>query len=84
MNTLTTSFIRRLRNRDEAAWFELWAVFGPVLRAQLSKWGRGRIGSETIRDLTQETLAALFTRVLQQARGDETAAAPDEEQESTA
>lgn len=59
MNTLTTSFIRRLRNRDEAAWFELWAVFGPVLRAQLSKWGRGRIGSETIRDLTQETLAAL-------------------------
>jgi RNA polymerase sigma factor (sigma-70 family) len=59
MNTLTTSFIRRLRARDEAAWFELWEVFGPVLRAQLSKWGRGRIGIETVRDLTQETLAAL-------------------------
>lgn len=59
MNTLTTSFVARLRNRDEAAWFELWTVFGPVLRGQLSKWGRGRIGVETIRDLTQETLAAL-------------------------
>jgi RNA polymerase sigma factor (sigma-70 family) len=59
MNTLTTSFVRRLRDRDETAWFELWEVFGPVLRAQLAKWGRGRIGVETVRDLTQETLAAL-------------------------
>jgi RNA polymerase sigma factor (sigma-70 family) len=59
MNTLTTSFVRRLRDRDDAAWFELWEVFGPVLRAQLSKWGHGRIGVETVRDLTQETLAAL-------------------------
>lgn len=59
MNTLTTSFVKRLRDRDEAAWFELWEVFGPVIRAQLSKWGRGRIGVETVRDLTQETLAAL-------------------------
>jgi RNA polymerase sigma factor (sigma-70 family) len=59
MNTLTTSFVRRLRDRDESAWFELWEVFGPVLRAQLTKWGRGRIGVETVRDLTQETLAAL-------------------------
>ena len=59
MNTLTTSFVNRLRNRDEAAWFELWETFGPVLRAQLAKWGKGRIGVETVRDLTQETLAAL-------------------------
>ena len=59
MNTLTTTFVRRLRDRDEAAWFELWETFGPVLRAQLSKWGKGRIGIETVRDLTQETLAAL-------------------------
>jgi RNA polymerase sigma-70 factor (ECF subfamily) len=59
MNTLTTSFVKRLRDRDEGAWFELWQVFGPVLRAQLSKWGKGRIGVETVRDLTQETLAAL-------------------------
>lgn len=59
LNQLTTSFIARLRDRDEAAWFELWETFGPVLRAQLSKWGRGAIGSQTVRDLSQETLAAL-------------------------
>lgn len=63
MNTLTTSFVRRLRDRDEAAWFELWETFGPVLRGQLAKWGRGRIGVETVRDLTQETLAALSSSI---------------------
>jgi len=59
LNTLTTGFVRRLKDRDESAWFELWETFGPVLRAQLTKWGRGRIGPETVRDLSQETLAAL-------------------------
>ncbi|MBL8746021.1 MAG: sigma-70 family RNA polymerase sigma factor [Phycisphaerae bacterium] len=59
LNTLTTSFVSRLRARDAAAWFELWETFGPVLRAQLMKWGRGRVGVETVRDLSQETLAAL-------------------------
>lgn len=59
MNALTTNFVRRLRDGDDAAWFELWEVFGPVLQAQLAKWGRGRVGAETVRDLSQETLAAL-------------------------
>lgn len=59
LNTLTTNFIGRLRARDPGAWFELWETFGPVLRAQLSKWGGGRIGAETVQDLSQETLAAL-------------------------
>ena len=59
LNNLTTGFISRLRARDEGAWYELWETFGPVLRAQLAKWGHGRIGSETVRDLSQETLAAL-------------------------
>jgi len=59
MNALTTTFVRRLRNRDEAAWFELWQDFGPAIRFQLQKWGRGRVGVETVQDLTQETLAEL-------------------------
>ena len=59
LNTLTTSFVSRLRARDPAAWYELWETFGPVLRAQLTKWGKGRIGVETVRDLSQETMAAL-------------------------
>src|ERR1041384_1055176 len=59
INSITTSFVARLRANDQAAWFDLWETFGPVLRAQLTKWGRGQIGSETVRDLSQETLAAL-------------------------
>lgn len=59
LNALTSTFVARLRANDQAAWFELWEIFGPVLRAQLTKWGRGRIGPETVRDLSQETLAAL-------------------------
>jgi RNA polymerase sigma factor (sigma-70 family) len=59
LHSVTTNFIGRLRANDQAAWFELWEMFGPVVRAQLTKWGRGRIGAETVRDLSQETLAAL-------------------------
>ncbi len=59
LSNLTTGFIARLRSRDPAAWFELWETFGPILRRQLGKWGGGRIGAETIQDLSQETLAAL-------------------------
>lgn len=59
LNTLTTSFVARLKRNDQAAWFELWETFGPVIRAQLAKWGRGRIGSQTVQDLSQETMAAL-------------------------
>ncbi len=63
LSTLTTSFISRLRANDAAAWFELWETFGPVLRAQLTRWGRGRIGQETVQDLSQETLAALSNSI---------------------
>ncbi|MCP3919846.1 MAG: sigma-70 family RNA polymerase sigma factor [bacterium] len=63
MNDLTTGFIGRLRARDPGAWFELWEIFGPVLRAQLSRWGRGRIGIETVQDLSQETMVALASAI---------------------
>ena len=63
LNDLTTGFVGRLRARDRQAWFELWDTFGPVLRSQLSRWGRGRIGRETVQDLSQETLAALSTAI---------------------
>lgn len=63
LSSMTTGFIARLRANDEAAWFELWETFGPVLRAQLMKWGRGQIGVETVRDLSQETLTALSNSI---------------------
>ena len=59
LNDVSTGFVGRLRARDPQAWFELWETFGPILRAQLRKWGRGRIGAETVQDLSQETLTAL-------------------------
>ncbi|MDE0895005.1 MAG: sigma-70 family RNA polymerase sigma factor [Planctomycetota bacterium] len=59
LNDVSTGFVDRLRARDPKAWFELWETFGPILRAQLRKWGKGRIGVETVQDLSQETLAAL-------------------------
>jgi RNA polymerase sigma factor (sigma-70 family) len=59
MHQVDTSFLRRLRARDERAWFELWQAFGPVVRGMLARWGNGRLGEETLRDLTQDTLAAL-------------------------
>ncbi len=63
LTNMTTSFIARLRANDEAAWFELWETFGPVIRVQLTRWGKGRIGVETARDLSQETLAALSNSI---------------------
>jgi RNA polymerase sigma factor (sigma-70 family) len=63
LNSLTTSFVRRLRDREPEAWFELWETFGPVLRGQLARWGKGRIGRETVKDLSQETLTALATAI---------------------
>jgi len=60
---LTTSFVARLRANDPQAWFELWETFGPILRSQISRWGRGRIGIETVQDLSQETLAALASAI---------------------
>jgi RNA polymerase sigma factor (sigma-70 family) len=63
LHPVTTSFLARLRASDQAAWFELWQTFGPVLRAQLLKWGHGRIGPETAADLSQETLAELTSSI---------------------
>ena len=60
---LTTSFLGRLRAHEPAAWFELWENFGPILRAQFARWGRGRIGQETVQDLSQETLTALTSAI---------------------
>lgn len=63
MHDLTTNFIGRLRARDGDAWFELWEIFGPILRSQLARWGRGRIGVETVQDLSQDTMVALASAI---------------------
>jgi RNA polymerase sigma factor (sigma-70 family) len=59
VQSLSSRFIDRLKARDPEAWFELWQIFGPVLQGTIRRWGRGIIGAETVRDVSQETLAAL-------------------------
>jgi len=59
VQSLSSRFIGRLKARDPEAWFELWQIFGPVLQGTIRRWGRGVIGPETVRDVSQETLAAL-------------------------
>ncbi|MBL8898341.1 MAG: sigma-70 family RNA polymerase sigma factor [Planctomycetes bacterium] len=61
--SFTTGTIARLKARDPQAWFELWQVFGPILRAQLGRWGGKRIGPQTVEDLSQETLSALSASI---------------------
>ena len=41
LTTLTTNFIGRLKRNDEAAWFELWETFGPVIRGAARQVGQG-------------------------------------------
>lgn len=61
--SFTTGTIARLKARDPQAWFELWQVFGPILRSQLGRWGGKRIGPQTVEDLSQETLSALSASI---------------------
>ncbi len=63
LSNLTTRFVGRLQAQDPEAWFELWDTFGPVLRAQIGRWGYGWVGPETVQDLSQETLAALSNSI---------------------
>jgi RNA polymerase sigma factor (sigma-70 family) len=59
LSPVSTNFVRKLKANDQASWYELWENFAPIVRAQLAKWGKGRIGAETVQDLSQETMAAL-------------------------
>ena len=52
MHQVDTAFLRRLRARDQRAWFELWEAFGPVVRGTLYRWGNGRRGEETPDEVT--------------------------------
>jgi RNA polymerase sigma factor (sigma-70 family) len=58
-----TEFLRRLRGGDDAAWFELWEIFGPALERMVERFGRRCFTPETIRDVSQETLMRLAKEV---------------------
>jgi len=56
VDPIDTQFLKRLKNREDAAWFELWEVFGPALERMVERFGRRRFSPETVRDVSQETL----------------------------
>ena len=60
---IDTQFLRRLKNREDAAWFELWEVFGPALERMVERFGRRRFTPETVRDISQETLMRVAKEV---------------------
>jgi RNA polymerase sigma factor (sigma-70 family) len=63
METIDTGFLRRLKNREEDAWFELWEVFGPALERMVDRFARRCFTPETVRDVSQETLLRLSREI---------------------
>lgn len=63
MHSADTEFLRRLKNRDDAAWFELWEVFGPALERMVERFARRCFTQDTVRDVSQETLMRLAKEI---------------------
>lgn len=63
MQTIDTQFLKRLKNKEDAAWFELWEVFGPALERMVERFARRCFTQETVRDVSQETLMRLAREI---------------------
>ena len=63
MRNVNTEFLRRLKNRDDDAWFELWEVFGPALERMVERFARRCFSPDTVRDVSQETLLRLAKEI---------------------
>ena len=63
MRTVDTQFLRRLKRGDDAAWFELWEVFGPALERMVERFAHRCFTPETVRDVSQETLYRLAREI---------------------
>jgi RNA polymerase sigma factor (sigma-70 family) len=63
VQTLDTEFLRRLRSGDDAAWFELWEIFGPALERMVERFSKRCFTPDTVRDVSQETLMRLAKEI---------------------
>jgi len=63
LRTVDTRFLKRLKGGDDAAWFELWEVFGPALERMVERFARRCFTPETVRDISQETLLRLAREI---------------------
>jgi len=60
----TRDLVARRQAGEQAAWFEFWDVFGPLVERWVNRIGGRYFTPETVRDIGQETLA----RVAQEVR----------------
>jgi RNA polymerase sigma factor (sigma-70 family) len=63
MLSASTRFIERLQRRDEAAWLELWEVFGHSIERMVESIARRYFSPETVKDIRQETLLEVFRNI---------------------
>ena len=63
MRNPDTEFLRRLKGGDDAAWFELWEVFGPALERMVERFAHRCFTPDTVRDVSQETLMRLAREI---------------------
>jgi RNA polymerase sigma factor (sigma-70 family) len=63
VRTVDTQFLRRLKRGDDAAWFELWEIFGPALERMVERFAHRCFTPETVRDVSQETLLRLAREI---------------------
>ncbi|MHC4841606.1 MAG: RNA polymerase sigma factor [Planctomycetota bacterium] len=63
MITINTDLLGRLKKADSSAWYEMWEVFGPSIERLIGSIASRYFGQETIKDISQETLARVYTEI---------------------
>jgi RNA polymerase sigma factor (sigma-70 family) len=63
LKQVNTEFLKRLKSRDDDAWFELWEVFGPALERMVERFAKRCFSPDTVRDVSQETLLRLSREI---------------------
>jgi RNA polymerase sigma factor (sigma-70 family) len=63
VQNVDTRFLKRLKDRDESAWYELFEVFGPALSRMIERFSHRCFTPDTVRDVSQETLLRLSREI---------------------
>jgi RNA polymerase sigma factor (sigma-70 family) len=61
--SINTDLLGRLKRADAAAWYEMWDVFGPSIERMIGSIASRYFGQETIKDVSQETLARVYQEI---------------------
>ena len=63
MISINTDLLGRLKKADASAWYEMWEVFGPAIERLIGSIASRYFGQETIKDVSQETLARVYQEI---------------------